>query len=540
MLANEIAQTPNNICESSPAYKAQVGNGYSYYVLAICMLVCTFNFMDRQILSILAEDIKRDLGATDADLGFLYGTAFAIFYALFGIPLGKLADMWVRTRLMALGLAFWSAMTALSGLSSGFSQLAAARVGVGIGEACAGPSAYSILGDYFPRRKRATILAIYSTGIYIGGGLSLYLGGLIVRYWSAAYPDPMLAPLHLKGWQAAFIAMGLPGIILAVLVACLREPVRGLTDGIVTQKETNILAKFIDELGCVIPPFTLYRLAQLGGATAIWKNLAIAVIIAIFAYILIIFTHSAGQWISLGIGVYAVVSWAQGLKLRDPPSYQLIWGTPAFCYAIASFGLISFTFYSINYWTAPYVERTFGVDKSIIGLYIGGGSALGGFLGILLGGWLGDKVKMRSASGRIWIAFIATLAPIPLVVWAFTTSSPTLIYVLHPTYTTIATMWIGVGAATTQDLVLPRMRGIAGATFIVGTTIIGLALGPYFTGYVSNATGSLATGILSLFAITPLTAFCLWQLKRRLPQAEATRIARARAAGEPVDVQALG
>jgi MFS family permease len=539
VLVNEAAQVPDNVAESSSTYKAQVGTGYSYYVLAICMLVCTFNFMDRQILSILAEDIKRDLGATDADLGFLYGTAFAIFYALFGIPLGKLADMWVRTRLIALGLAFWSVLTALSGLSSNFSQLAAARIGVGIGEACAGPSAYSILGDYFPRRKRATILAIYSTGIYIGGGLSLFLGGLVVKYWSVAYPDQALAPLHLKGWQVAFLAMGLPGIILAVLVACLREPVRGLADGIVTQKETNILAKFIDELGCVIPPFTLYRLAQLGGATAIWKNLAVAGLVAICAYGLIIFTHSTGQWISLGIGVYAVASWAQGLKLRDPPSYELIWGTPAFCYAIVGFGLISFTFYSINYWAAPYVERTFGVDKSTVGFYIGGGSAFGGSLGILLGGWLGDKVKMRSASGRIWIAFIAALAPIPFVVWAFTTSSPALIYFLHPIYTIIATMWIGVGAATTQDLVLPRMRGVAGATFIVATTIIGLALGPYFTGYISHATGSLATGVLSLFAVVPITVYCLWQAKRRLPQAEATRIARARAAGEPIDVQAL-
>jgi MFS family permease len=522
--------------ESSSAYTSQVDTGYSYYVLGICMLVCTFNFMDRQILSILAEDIKVDLGASDADLGFLYGTAFAVFYALFGIPLGKLADMWLRTRLMALGLTFWSAMTAISGLSTGFSQLAAARVGVGIGEACAGPSAYSVLGDYFPRRKRAIVLAIYSTGIYIGGGLSLYLGGLIVNMWKHAYPDPMLAPLHLKGWQAAFIAMGLPGILLAVLVAFLREPVRGVTDGIVTPKETRIVAKFFDELSSVIPPFAFFRVAQIGGKSALLWNVGIAIIVAILAYILILLTQSTGQWISLGIGVYAVASWAQGLKLRDPPSYALIWGTPAFCYAIASFGLISFTFYSINYWTAPYVERTFGINKSIVGLYIGGGSALGGALGVLLGGWLGDKFKTQSASGRISIAFIPVLAPIPLVIWAYTTTSPSLIYILHPIYTILGSMWIGVGAATTQDLVLPRMRGIAGATFIVATTIIGLALGPYFTGFVSFKTGSLARGVLALFAAVPITLFCLWRVRRLLPAAESSRVARACAAGEPLDI----
>jgi MFS family permease len=521
--------------EASPAYKSQVDTRYSYYVLGMCMLMCTLNFMDRQILSILAEDIKADLGATDADLGFLYGTAFAIFYALFGIPLGKLADMWVRTRLIALGLTFWSAMTALSGFSSGFSQLAAARIGVGIGEASAGPSAYSLLGDYFPRRKRAAVLAVYSTGIYIGGGLSLYLGGLIVNAWQQAYPNPMLAPLHLKGWQAAFIAMGLPGIILALFVAFLREPVRGLADALVSPPETHIWRKFFDELSSVIPPFTFFRVAQIGGQAALLLNLGMAFIIAIVAYLLILLTQSTGQWISLGIGIYAVASWAQGLKLRDPPAYALIWGTPAFCYAIVSFGLISFVFYSINYWTAPYVERTFSVDKSIVGMYIGGGSAFGGALGVVLGGWLGDKFKMRSASGRISIAFISVLLPIPFVIWAYTTPSPGLIYILHPLYTIFATMWIGIGAATTQDLVLPRMRGIAGATFIVATTIIGLALGPYFTGFISYKTGSLATGVLALFAVVPLTLFCLWKVQRLLPAAEASRVARARAAGEPLD-----
>jgi MFS family permease len=521
--------------ELSPAYKSQVDTPYSYYVLGICMLMCTFNFMDRQILSILAEDIKADLGATDADLGFLYGTAFAIFYALFGIPLGKLADMWVRTRFMALGLTFWSAMTALSGLSSSFSQLAAARIGVGIGEATASPSAYSILGDYFPRRKRAVVLAIYSTGIYIGGGLSLYLGGLIVSAWTNAYPDPTLAPLHLKGWQAAFIAMGLPGILLALFVIFLREPVRGITDGIVSPPETRIWTKFFDELSSVVPPFTFFRVAQIGGKTALMSNIGIAIIIAILSYLLILLTQSVWQWISVGIGVYAVASWAQGLKLRDPPSYALIWGTPAFCYAIIGFGLISFIFYSVNYWTAPYVERTFGVDKSIVGLYIGGGSAFGGALGVVLGGWLGDKLKSRHPSGRIAIAFISVLFPIPLVIWAYTTSSAAPIYVLHPLYTIFATMWIGIGAATTQDLVLPRMRGIAGATFIVGTTIIGLAFGPYFTGFISHKTGSLATGVLALFAVVPLTLFCLWRVRCLLPAAEASRIERARAAGEPLN-----
>src|SRR6185295_4830952 len=120
---------------------------YPRYVLGVLVVVYVFNFLDRQILSILAERIKADLGATDAQMGFLYGTAFAVF----GIPLGRLADVWDRRRLIAWGLAAWSAMTALSGLARSFAQLALARFGVGIGEASASPAAYSLLSDYFPK-----------------------------------------------------------------------------------------------------------------------------------------------------------------------------------------------------------------------------------------------------------------------------------------------------------------------------------------------------------------------------------------------------
>ena len=129
---------------------------YSWYALGVLFVVYLLNFVDRQILSILANDIKADLALTDAELGFLYGTAFAIFYALFGIPLGRLADSWSRTRLLAIGLALWSCMTALSGFARNGATLAAARVGVGIGEATASPCAYSLISDWFPARLRAT------------------------------------------------------------------------------------------------------------------------------------------------------------------------------------------------------------------------------------------------------------------------------------------------------------------------------------------------------------------------------------------------
>ncbi|HMK87958.1 MAG TPA: MFS transporter, partial [Steroidobacteraceae bacterium] len=137
-------------------------SAYPWYVLGVLFLVYVFNFLDRQIISILAEDIRASLHVGDTQLGFLFGTAFAIFYSLFGIALGRLADQWYRGRLIAVGLSLWSLLTALSGLASSFGQLALARVGIGVGEASATPAAYSLLADHFPARRRALAIAIYS------------------------------------------------------------------------------------------------------------------------------------------------------------------------------------------------------------------------------------------------------------------------------------------------------------------------------------------------------------------------------------------
>ena len=166
----------------------KLGGWYSHYVLLVLVIVYIFNFIDRNILSILAEDIKADLGISDAQMGFLYGTVFAVFYAVFGIPLARFADVWVRRSLISLGLLFWSAMTTLSGFARTFPILAIFRIGVGIGEASASPAAYSMLSDYYPARVRATVLSIYSSGVYIGGGIGLFLGGLILDTWSTTSP----------------------------------------------------------------------------------------------------------------------------------------------------------------------------------------------------------------------------------------------------------------------------------------------------------------------------------------------------------------
>src|SRR3954468_10762224 len=236
---------------------------YAWYALFVLVLVYIVNFIDRQIISILAQDIKHDLHVDDSQIGFLYGTAFAVFYALFGIPLGRLADSWYRGRLIAIGLGLWSIMTALSGFATSFGMLAFARIGVGVGEASASPAAYSMISDHFPKHKRATALSIYSSGLYIGGALSLPLGGLVSSRWNSGWQHPADAPLGLAGWQAAFLAVGIPGLLLALWVLTLREPRRGASDGLSEPVvRPGAWRDFGGELAAILPPLTLITAAR--------------------------------------------------------------------------------------------------------------------------------------------------------------------------------------------------------------------------------------------------------------------------------------
>ncbi len=175
-------------------------SAYRVYVMFMLVLVYTFNFIDRQIVGILAVPIKTDLGLTDTELGLMGGLAFALFYTALGIPVAMLADRSSRTWIMTIALAIWSAMTAACGLAQNFWQLFVARLGVGIGEAGGVAPAYSLISDYFPSSKRARALSVYSFGIPIGSALGIFFGGYI-----ATHVD----------WRVAFFVAGLAGILIA-------------------------------------------------------------------------------------------------------------------------------------------------------------------------------------------------------------------------------------------------------------------------------------------------------------------------------------
>jgi len=421
-------------------------------------------------------------------------------------------------------------------------QLSLARMGVGIGEATAGPASYSLISDLFPKRMRATALAIYSAGLYFGGGISLMIGGVIVDSWNSAYPAG--GPLGLSGWQAAFLAVGLPGLLVALWVATLREPVRGLVDGVPTATSPTPFRGFFEELFAVIPPFTLFAAARRGSG-ALMTNLLVAAAVAGGAICLVWLRDTGAarlQWMCIAFGIYASYSWVSSLRRRDPPTFALIWRSRAFLTTVLGYVTVAFLSYSTTAFVPSYAQQVLGEPASTVGFWLGGLAAVSGFLGVIAGGRISDALASRFAAGRLYVVMFGLLAP-PIFAWlAFTTAPDPAThndFIRFTIFAVLANMCassaLGAAAATTQDLVLPRMRGTATATFFLANTLYGLAMGPYLAGQITTIfDGDLSVGVRSLYLMVPFGLLMLLIARRTVPAATANVVERARAAGEPI------
>ncbi len=207
-----------------PAH-AQSGN-YAWYVLFLLTFAYTVAFIDRQVLNLLVEDIKRDLLLTDTQLSLLQGIAFMGSYIVFSPLFGRWADVANRRNILVAGIATWSVFSAACGLAENYWQLFLARVAVGAAEASLAPAAWSLIADYFNRERLPRAMSIYLMGPYIGGGLAMIAGGMVIGSMGGLRETlPMLAGL--EPWQLTFVIIGLPGVILALVLLTIREPMRG-------------------------------------------------------------------------------------------------------------------------------------------------------------------------------------------------------------------------------------------------------------------------------------------------------------------------
>ena len=391
--------------QEQPTYS----NTYKGYVLLILTGVYTFNFIDRQILVILQESIKSELGLSDTQLGLLTGLTFALFYVTLGIPIARLADKSNRRNIVALSLAVWSAMTALSGLAANFTQLLLARIGVGVGEAGGSPPSHSMISDYFPPEKRATALSIYSVGIYIGILVGYSLGGWLDQNY---------------GWRIALMALGIPGIVYALLLLItVKEPPKGLSDAIALKKEKGTGEKEDPS---------------------------------------ILTESSFGDVVKLLLSKKTFVFLALGCGFR------------------------TFGNYGVGNFFAPFLARVHNMDSLAIGAALGLATGVGGMIGTFAGGFLADKLGKKDIRWYLWIAVVAEfLIVIPSYVAFFSDNTSYVLYMFFLT-SLFSAIYLGPCIAVTHNLVNAKMRALSSAILFLVLNLIGLGLGPLGIGWISD------------------------------------------------------
>ena len=397
-------------------------------VLAFLVIAYTLNFVDRQIAGILAEPIKRDLHLSDAQLGWLGGTAFALFYTVLAIPIARIADRGDRSWVLTIGLGLWSLATAACGFAQNFAQMFLARMSVGIGEAAGVAPAYSLLADLHPAERRARVMALFSFGIPIGSALGVIFGGLIAAR---------------VNWRVAFIVLGLAGLLFApVYKWAVREPKH--RDGSAAASVREVLAVLARK-----PSFWLMSLAA-------------------------------------GIG--------------------------------------SLVAYGLAFWIPSFLARSFHLELVERSLIFGSIQLVGGIAGIWLGGAIGDRLSQSRPAAFALIPTVTYALCLPTFLLAFSSDSIVMTAFLLLIPTALSVAWLGPVVAAVNNLVPPHMRSTASAIYLFILNLIGLGLGTWVIGSISDAlAGRFGDEALRYSAMATTSLYALAALLMALA---ATKLAR--------------
>lgn len=408
--------------------------GYRYWVLAMLFLVYAFNFLDRQIISILAIPIREELGLSDRQLGLLGGIAFAALYSTLGVPIAWLADRTSRVRIIAVSLTVWSAFTAVCGMAQSFWQLFAARVGVGVGEAGGVAPSYSLIADYFPPHSRARALAVYSLGIPLGSAFGVVAGAQIA---GGALGESL-------DWRSAFVIVGLAGVVLApIFWLTVREPLRG---GLDPRKAAPPVEKH--------PP-------------------------------------QQGE----GLSAKALDSALDG-TLEDAPAeparpgvmatLKLLSRKPSFWFLTLGASCSSMMGYGVFFWLPSFFARSFGLSLIDTGWLFGTVLFVGGGLGVIIGGVLADWLGKGRKTAYAVVPAVAFLLAFPMYVAGVLSPSPAMAVVLFLIPTALGLSWLGPTLSAFQHLAPPNMRAMASAIFLLFNNLLGIGVGVYVLGELST------------------------------------------------------
>jgi MFS family permease len=416
----------------------EVSPGYANYVVGVLFVVYVFNFMDRQVMSIVLEDIKAEIQLSDTYMGFLGGFAFSLMYTFAGIPIARYADRGSRRNVVTIGLLVWTGFTAITSLVTSFGQLFAARIGVGIGEAAGSPPSHSIISDYFPAHKRATALSFYGMGVFVGIAAAMIFGGYIASNF---------------GWRSVYLTVGLAGIPLALLVRfTIRELPRGYSDRVEGQA-----TPFADQ-----PP------------------------------------------------------------LRE--AIKRILGIRAMRYIIAGTAVQSLAGYGLMLWGATFLRRVHQMSQTDAGLALGLIFGFVGCSGVYVGGWWADRMGQRDLRWYMRLPALQAVIGLPFLVGFLLADDVTFALCCFVPFYFTANMYIGPMFAMTQGLVPPNMRATASAINLFIVNLIGLGLGPFLMGYLSDALAaqygdaSIRYSLLSVGSVGCTALYFFWQASRSLPQ----------------------
>lgn len=461
---------------TEPARGTSISPAYAWYALGLLALINVINYLDRNIIFALFEPIKAELDLTDTQLGWL-GSAYVVVYALAAIPMGVLADLKSRRAVIATGVTVWSAFTALGGLARNFWQLFFCRAMVGVGEASYTPAGQSLIADYFQGKGRAFALGIFWGGLALGGVLGIWLGGELE---------------HLYGWRAAFLAVGIPGFILAMLAAQLRDPsgrhIRSLRENIRRLEITA--ARFLRAT------WPTWGSGIVGGLAAwiIHRNVPVTsdMDVAVFSVV-----------IGTGLTIN-VVLWVREHRHHHDPAdrpgaigrsarvedfleaAKVVFRTPTLIWLFLAGALVSFAMNGLVGWSPSYMQRELWLTPQLAGRTVGLWGLLAGVLGTVFGGRLADQVVEKWEGGRVFVGSVGFLAGAPFAIWLLSVHDLNVFIPLFFVTVFFFTWYHGPITAAIFDVVPSQIGASVIGAYVFFTHIAGTAIALPLVGFLSD------------------------------------------------------
>jgi len=452
---------------------ADSSRAYAAYALGLLTVINFFNYADRNVVFAVFEPLKRDLQLSDQQLGWI-GSAYIIVLSLAALPLGVLGDLRTRRGVIAWGVGLWSLFTALGGAVRGFWQLFICRAMVGVGEAGYGPVSQALIAEYFKEKRRALAIGVYSVGMALGGVMGIWLGGLLAE----AY-----------GWRLAFLWLGVPGFVLAILASQLREPRRLPPTPILTTLRRFTTTGLRTALYYAAPLLGLAALgALIGGLLLLTRALTVDMAAALFGGF-------------LGLGVVWTVARLVPVAVRRTSAAGEVAATafeefveaativlrvPTLIWVFVGGALVTFAVNGLIAWAASFMQRVHGFSVSDVGREFGVWGLAGGALGALVGGRLADRLFERWPGGRIAVSGAGFLLGAPVAVVLILTNNLSLFVPLVFVTYFFYTWYNGPLSAVIFDVVPPAVRASVMGAFLLFSHLAGDAVAPPLIGYLSD------------------------------------------------------